>query len=707
MDTQSPFRIDWTVDAEEGVPEGTPVVRLDAEDPLKLERRRGRQLLPILKRGERVSTEAFDLTYVDKPDVDRKGGATVTLHGLYRGQRFDADALKIPVNPPPDITAYRFPLRGNALAVRAEPEALKGRLAIVLDASPSMGVRGVEKKDWTRDYKCKYHFATEALRQSLKNLPPGTEVSVWTFGDGLEHGERGPTRIEHPIDRTPWDRKNGRLATDLENLDDFMPGTLKDKDGEALGLSPIAKAMVRAMETDLKGKDDIKTLLVLTDGKDNENADLPTSVPKYLEEKFKNKNIVIKFVLFTVTAADRQEVDEAAKQFKCIDSFEPAGQFYHVEADLNPAKIAELQKDLADAMTPKFRLSKDGKSLRARGAVSPGFPISLSEDRRLRWVGDDGRLSPGDYELGAYGLDPRLVQLKEGDRLLVKLSRDARGLLTLQRAVQPKNASNGDSPEVDDWTHEVVQNDYRYNGTADELRQLLVLERPTDPVSGRGTPIRQLWPSFCWLEEAVLRGGQEKPAPLVWYLDYRYDAPTYVVRSRDWPKEASSKLTAWWTDSDRPLTDSKVLQLQMSPDNGEVTSRDGPGKNDFFAWGKRQNRRVKVEPPDDGGAYKEETRDSLVLTVQLPKSGPRVRAVPDPFAGGEEHYYFDELGYYQAVFWGWDTGKPFHVHLVSLDAFKNALGVKRYTTSLEAPSRHTALPPTLEKVVPRTGNAPP
>jgi hypothetical protein len=338
--------------------------------------------------------------------------------------------------------------------------------------------------------------------------------------------------------------------------------------------------------------------------------------------------------------------------------------------------------------------------------LSDGFPISLSEDRRLRWVGDDGGLSPGDYNFGAYSLDPRQVRLEEGDRLLLKLSRDARGLLTLQRAVQPKDADR-DSPDVDGWSSGMVQNDYRYNGTSDELSQLLVLERRPETGSGGGKPIGQLWPSFCWLEEAISRGGQEKPAPLEWYLDYRYDAPTYVVRSRDWPKGASSKLSAWWTDSDRPLTDSKILVLQMRADNGEVPSTAGPGQKDFTVWGVRQKRRVKVEPPDDGGVYKEEIRDCLVLTVQLPKGGPRVRALPDPFAGGEEHYYFDELGYYQAVFWGWDTGKPFNVRLISLDAFKKAEGVHNYSPPVGVPGRHTPLPPTLEKVLPRTGNAAP
>src|SRR5439155_8141685 len=90
------------------------------------------------------------------------------------------------------------PLRA-AVAVRADadlhaqyaPE--KGSLAIVLDCTGSMYEqyetfrKNFEKNNvpipqFTRETPCKWHEATNALRQVLKDMRPGTTVSISAFG---------------------------------------------------------------------------------------------------------------------------------------------------------------------------------------------------------------------------------------------------------------------------------------------------------------------------------------------------------------------------------------------------------------------------------------------------------------------------------------------------------------------------------------------
>src|SRR5262249_30592702 len=133
-----------------------------------------------------------------------------------------------------------------------------GSIAIVLDCSGSMKFDGNGNK---------WENAKKALAQVLQQVPKGTTVSLWTFGqlpDGVNvvhpndpiylEPERTINQLRAPA---PWDpNKVGDLVNRLDQLRPFLR-------------TPLVEAMWRAAETDLvNAKSTIKTLLVLSDGED-------------------------------------------------------------------------------------------------------------------------------------------------------------------------------------------------------------------------------------------------------------------------------------------------------------------------------------------------------------------------------------------------------------------------------------------------------
>ena len=110
--------------------------------------------------------------------------ATSTARGLFRGQRF-ALTTRIDLQRTPKVVAARQPRPATArVSVRAEDTVFersglsRGAVAIVLDASGSMGPPEGKAYDGTT----RYATATRALEQVLREMPAGTTVSLYVFG---------------------------------------------------------------------------------------------------------------------------------------------------------------------------------------------------------------------------------------------------------------------------------------------------------------------------------------------------------------------------------------------------------------------------------------------------------------------------------------------------------------------------------------------
>src|SRR5262249_22786939 len=112
----------------------------------------------------------------NRPSVE---ATALGVEGSFRGQPLTC-RTEIQIHPVPDTVAISAPPpepQEASLAVRASQEIIArfgagtGSIAIVLDCSGSM-----------LDIPGKFEDAKKALRQVLAQIPKGTTVSLWTFG---------------------------------------------------------------------------------------------------------------------------------------------------------------------------------------------------------------------------------------------------------------------------------------------------------------------------------------------------------------------------------------------------------------------------------------------------------------------------------------------------------------------------------------------
>src|SRR5262249_50025471 len=136
-----------------------------------------------------------------------------------------------------------------------------GVIVLVLDISGSMESQ-LRRKDGT--ISTRVAEAKKALTNLLQSLPSGPVVSLWVFGTA--------NNIERVWEPKPWDAnpKTGHLPDLLKQLDKFKTSRQV--------WSPVAQTMVENARKDFALAAEkfpaqnagFKTLLVLTDGEDND-----------------------------------------------------------------------------------------------------------------------------------------------------------------------------------------------------------------------------------------------------------------------------------------------------------------------------------------------------------------------------------------------------------------------------------------------------
>jgi hypothetical protein len=184
--------------------------------------------------------------------------------------------------------------------------------------------------------------------------------------------------------------------------------------------------------------------------------------------------------------------------------------------------------------------------------------------------------------------------------------------------------------------------------------------------------IQQVWPDFCWIKPGQLN-GKAQLGPVVWYLDHRYPAPTYEVRSTAWPDGSAPSLRAWWSEPGSPSLAVDVGRFRVSSGIAEMQPIKFNGET-LFAWVEFQKSRSVKDGPSD----RRTPRDCLVITLQTGRHPvwASLEGVGTP--EGEEHRYYDSRHYYQAVFWGSqiEDVKSVQLRLLSLEAFQKASGIQ-------------------------------
>jgi hypothetical protein len=640
---------------------GFPVFWLDAAPPMRADglapgTRQPRRLNP----GQGAAPLDYTLTGVltadNLPPATGAGGprAMATLRGLFRGRVLDLPT-PVPLFPVPDVVVVQPPTPTTArVALRTDPDlqrdfgTVSGAVVVVLDCSGSMGER--RREDYSPTTK--YNQATAALGEVLGRLPPGTLVGLRLFGQAVPPGntvESPEGNIETIRPLSPW------KAGDAEEL----LGQVRYPTRIPWNESPIARAMLEAKAELASANVSYKTLLVLTDGKDNryekdpEYAREGKPLPQKLREAYDGSGIVVNVISFR---APKAEKPVAREQFGVVETFTPPGRFVPVEDAKTLAIEVEkairqrqrVQYDLAEAAGGKVVVAGSGDGARAASAGPTNDLWSQP-------------LPPGQYLLrvrlgGPEQTVEQPISLRAGDALLVKMVRGPGGNYRLERVActqedyrlrPPRPRAGGE------WDAAALQVQWLEPG---RLQALVLLEEQRDRV---GAVIHQVRPAEVWFELTAAGGsGPVVPPTVRWGERFGYPAPGWLLDGPAWPLRPAGheplppRLRVWWSP---PAAEQPQRLPDLSP---EV--RPGPTTADGVPV-TVESVRVEQRPVVPSAGEAPVMKSCLAVRVSFPEANPVwLRPLPGAAALPAEHRYYYEAHKYVALFWSdepWTDGR--------------------------------------------------
>ena len=652
------------------VPAGSPVAR-PRLDPL-LQLAEGTADFRLAPRGEPGAGLIFRLTSPIVRQAERRQAegdpdftrpviqpASITVEGFFRGQVF-ARKSSVELHPVPDAVAIGPappdpPLA--SIAVKANDQIIDrfgqgtGSIAIVLDCSGSM----IYDQDG-RPTLHKFRDAKHALKEVLKQVPPGTTVSIWTFSQIAESVPRDRNNPEYSrLEREPeltlkplrppsaWNPNQvDNLARELDALNPWF-GT------------PLVEAMWRAAEKDLVNAKGLKTLLVITDGEDNRfkesqalNPNGKLEIEDFIATKFQPLGIRINMI-FCSAAANPNELERARVTFtKALGRLDPPGSFV-AAANLDQL-IASLRRAIRQELV--CHLAKaDGTPL----GDEPLVVTNPNED--LRWWSKG--LTAGTYKLRvmadkSYGGE---VDLLKGDRLVVQLVEGPDGGIAFERALYGDDDRFHDAAKQErgDWRLTVLNNQQVRRNQVDGLRQFVALESKS-----RSSPLRQVKPGLAWFQLGI--EGLPDPSAAI-ALRWRewsasalevqaYPAPVWKLDVPQWPVApagdglAKPILMTWWRAPDRPLS---ATEFQRDGTGGPQQVRVDDNQTVRVEDIRLEDHLVEVQPGEPP-----KLRSCLVIRLAYPKDSPYL-VDPEPIkrldTAGYEHRFYTQAGKYAGLFW--------------------------------------------------------
>lgn len=563
----------------------------------------------------------------------------MTLSGFFRGQNLES-STRINLYTLADTVQYLPQLPNSAsLAVRADQSvwdrfgASNAGLAIVLDCSGSMApANGVY------DNNAKYVEATNALQTVLQRIPRGTQISIWVFGQAVGSARTVPASqtIQQVVPPTTW---NPASATQLQSIMSKVqyPALIPWNE------SPIVQTMLAA-KGDLINIGGFKTMLVLTDGMDNQFAQNSAlnpgglSIPQFLLQQFQNSGIEVNVVGFKVVNA---EEEAAQAQFEVVQDFEIPGRWYSVSQAENLVDTLDL------AMRQKLRywvLLPDGNY--APGCPPSGLDAS-HKDYNNQWF--PGGLAPGVYtvRVKAEQLIDRTVILNRGDLLLIDLVTGANGT-EFQRGIYSKeDFSWKPAVEQSGWRMAALQN----QAVGDQSLQMLMTMEQVENSSQ--ITMQQQTPREVWMTVAPAQQASSNFA-LVWGVQPGYPAPAWNLFVPQWPTIAGTGtlnrpvVSVWWNPN------------QESP--AAATLEQG---SDFQSYLNILNRKLRI---DDGDIEIESVsveQHLVTVTAGQPKQSQPCLVVRVRYAAnqpvwirprgidrsGFEHRFYNGVNRYTGLFW--------------------------------------------------------
>jgi hypothetical protein len=155
-------------------------------------------------------------------------GEPLQIAGFFRGRSIEK-SVPVDIYRVPDRIAATSPgLASTALAIRADADTRikcgygTGAVAVVLDCSGSLGP--VDRKN--HNDKGLYADALRALNELMHNLPPGTILNVWVFGQKMPEAKSPEETIreilpptELPHDATAIIEEVNKKVSSLEPWD--------------------------------------------------------------------------------------------------------------------------------------------------------------------------------------------------------------------------------------------------------------------------------------------------------------------------------------------------------------------------------------------------------------------------------------------------------------------------------------------------------
>jgi hypothetical protein len=482
------------------------------------------------------------------------------VNGFYRG-RFLNEAAPVDVYAVPHQAAVTTPPTDPyaKLAVRSDPAlGLKfglgsGSVAIVLDCSGSM-----RPDPAVRGHRGLYPVAVEALRDVLAELPPGTVVSVRTFGRRTPGAATADDTIEVlvPPAALPLARATA--------VDDIVRRAAGIAVNDLYDRSPVVRAVLAAKDALKTAPGPFKAVVLISDAVDTRFADDPAfATPKRSIKDVVRAEFPAAGVPLAVVALPVQDPVEVAaqKQFELVTTLRPAGKF------VPPADAKKIGEWLRTGLNPRLRYSVE--AVDSDSPVTP-FDLTAATEAPDNWYA--GSLPRGRYRVKVVGdLGFRHdVFLGPGDRLLLDLSEEG-GAFTLKRHwfadTWPAVArSGGDARKL-----ALLQN--RLDGG--QLRMVASIE--DRPAAAEVVTVAR--PGEAWFEvgPAVPKAA---PVAVRWRAVPGYPAPTWAVDAGGWPvvpggKGAAAPLVkAWWhPDTPVPRTGAawvpppglKLLSLRNEP----------------------------------------------------------------------------------------------------------------------------------------------
>lgn len=642
------------------VPPGTPVIRGGKDPKLKVEdggtsfreivRRRGDQ--PAQPAEFSFTSPAVRQAESD-PTFDRpvREQTAFVAEGFLRGQIFERKT-PVTIDPVPEVVAIGpappSPPQAS-LTVRADPSVIdrfgegNGAIAFVLDCSGSMidPVPG------------KFEEAKKALIAALRTVPRGTRLSILTFGQAGDGFVR-----EFPRDGDRLDlARPERTIQSLRKPAPWNPEQLDDLTRQLDGLRPFhGTPLVQAMwsaKLDLDDAKGLKTMVVLTDGKDTRfaaNTDFNPKgldIPTFLRTSFNKSNVMVNMVFFKVV---ENELTEARQQFaSAIEHLDPPGKFFTVQ-DVGKL-VSTLKSAVRQALVCRLVKGEDGAEVGSLDVTSPG------ESDRWWTKG----LPPGAYTLrvSAGKTYSRGVRLDAGDRLVVKMVLGPDNGIAFERAVYGDDADQRNEPvgESAGWQLTVLAN--RAPAGTSRLELMAALEpraqeaapNPLEPIPGPG-PLRQPRPAMAWfaVEPMEGRGSYQLrwreqslfPAP-VWELD----VPRWLTDSSGTAPDRPILKTWWMPGAEVPAAATLKFDAPLAVEGSKVESVDG--STVVIESIRVEDHLLETRP----GAAPEPTT-CLVVRLEYPEGKPFI-VDPAKLAGLQaeryEHRLYTSSRKYTGLFW--------------------------------------------------------